>query len=715
MNNREQAIRAITEGALARRREGYQERHLFDYFGDDVFHEQAQREYLSDAVFKSLRKTVTMGTELNPGIADAVAIGLQKWAMERGATHFCHWFQPLTDLTAEKHDSMFVPSSEGSAIVEFNGKMLIQGESDASSFPSGGLRTTFEARGYTAWDPSSPAILLGRTLVIPTVFLSWTGDALDKKTPLLRSMEALNEQALRILALFGVRNVKRVFPTVGAEQEYFLIDKRFVNMRPDLLHCGRILFGAKPAKGQELEDQYFGSIPSRILSIMEESEYELMRLGVPIKTRHNEVAPSQYELANTFEPANIAGDHNMLAMEVMRQVASRHGMATLFHEKPFAGINGSGKHNNWSMATDTGRNLLEPGDTPHANAQFLLFCAAVIRAVHLHAGLLRMSIATAGNDHRLGQHEAPPAIISVFLGEQLFDIFHRLHKGESRKETKGEKKGELRLGVSMIPRIPRHTSDRNRTSPFAFTGNKFEFRAVGSGENIARANTVLNTIVAESLDYFATELEGKRGNFNERLQALLSQVSKDFYPVLFEGDNYSEAWQKEAKKRGLPNIANTVDAAKLFTSRQSVALFTKYKVFSPRELASRQEIMLSKYVKKIAIEAKTASNIAHTMIIPAVIRYVKELGDALEYLNSGDQDLLKEVVKEFGLLRKALLLLDTAIAKQPLGVIEELGAFMRDKILPAMNGLRSHADRLELIVSDKYWPLPKYREMLFIR
>ncbi len=714
MNDRQRAVRAITEGAASRKRENQQERHLFDFFGNDVFNEQAQREYLSESVFKSLQKIIAMGAELYPGIADAVASGLQKWAMEKGATHFCHWFQPLTDLTAEKHDSMFVPGKEGSAIAEFNGKLLIRGEPDASSFPSGGLRTTFEARGYTAWDPSSPAVLLGRTLVIPTVFLSWTGDALDKKTPLLRSMEALNEQALRILALFGERRVKRVFPTAGAEQEFFLIDKHFLNMRPDLLICGRVLFGAKAAKGQELEDQYFGSIPAKILSIMVEAEYELMRLGVPIKTRHNEVAPSQYELANTYEPANIAGDHNMLVMEILRQVADRHGMATLFHEKPFDGINGSGKHNNWSLCTDTGKNLLAPGDSPQANAQFLLFCAAIVRAVHMHAGLLRLSIASQGNDHRLGQHEAPPAIISVFLGEQLFDIFDRLAKGENKKEEVSKKEGEMHLGVLMLPRLPRHTSDRNRTSPFAFTGDKFEFRAIGSSENIAPANTVLNTIVAESLDYFATQLEGKRGNFNERLQTLLAKVAREFFPVLFEGDNYSEAWRHEAKKRGLPNITNTVDAAKLYTSKQSVDLFAKYRVYTQRELASRQEILLSTYAKKVTIEAKTASNIAHTIIVPAVLSYVKELGDATVFLNSEDQDLLYEVVKEFSLLRKALRALDTILAELPQGLQEEQAVYLRDKILPAMNTLRSHADRLELIVSDACWPLPKYREMLFI-
>lgn len=717
MNNRESAIRAIMDEAGLRDKRGpYFERRAFEAYGESVFNESVQRERLADEFFQALQRTVKMGEELDHTVADAVAWAMKEWALEKGATHFCHWFQPLTDLTAEKHDSFFTPSSDGKVIADFSGTMLTLGEPDASSFPSGGLRTTFEARGYTAWDPSSPAFILGRTLVIPTFFLSWSGDALDKKTPLLRSMEALNKQALRILRLFGDARTMRVFPTVGAEQEYFLIDNHFYNLRPDLLCCGRTLFGAKPSRGQELEDQYLGSIPERIIGVMEEAEYELLQLGVPIKTRHNEVAPSQYELALTFEAANLASDHHMLVMEILKKVANRNGMACLLHEKPFAGINGSGKHNNWSLATDDGQNLLEPGETPHSNARFLLFCAAVIRAVHKYASLLRMSIASAGNDHRLGVHEAPPAIISVFLGEQLFHIFQSLIKGEAKA---GKGNSDLLLGVSMLPRIPRHSSDRNRTSPFAFTGNKFEFRAVGSAENIAKPITVLNTIVAESLDFFAGELESAEKNgipFNEALQSLLAREAENFQPVLFEGDNYSESWRKEAEKRGLPNIRSAAQAAEAYTSSESVALFTKYKVYSRRELASRQEITLGKYVKKIMIEARIASHIAHTLIVPAALRHIRELGETLPHLHKGDQELIKGIAKEFSATRKALKTLDDLIEKMPLEeLLQEKAAYLRDRVLPVLGSLRSHADKLEMMVADNYWPLPKYQEMLFIR
>lgn len=713
MNKREYAIRSISKGETLRKLEPYKERHVFEFFGEYAFNERAQKERLTPEIFEALQKTVHVGAELEPTVADKIATAMKKWALEKGATHYCHLFQPLTDLTAEKHDSFFSPGSmRGSAIAEFRGKELIRGEPDASSFPSGGLRTTFEARGYTAWDPSSPAFLLGRTLVIPTVFLSWMGDALDKKTPLLRSMEALNIHALRILRLFGDHKTKRVFPTVGAEQEYFLIDTHFYNLRPDLIACGRTLFGANPPKGQELEDQYLGSIPERVIAVMEESEFELLRLGVPIKTRHNEVAPSQYELAVNFQAANLAADQHMLVMEILKKVSSRHGMTVLLHEKPFATINGSGKHNNWSLSTNTGQNLLEPGETPHENAKFLLFCAAVVRAVHKYAPQLRMSIATPGNDHRLGLHEAPPAIISVFLGEQLFDIFQKLIKGEGRRTKQWE---DLKIGLSMLPKIPRHTSDRNRTSPFAFTGNKFEFRAVGASENIAKCNTVLNTIVAESLDHFASELEKKNGDFNQNLQELLAQSGKKFQPILFEGDNYHPAWSVEAEKRGLPNLTNTVDALKVYTKPESLALFTKYKVYSARELASRQEIGLGKYVKKLLIEAKCASNMVHTMIVPAVLQHVRKFGEAMDYLPSADQELLKGVTKEIGHLRKTLKHLDEVILKQAEGEIEEKAIYVREKIVPAMSSLRSHVDRLEEMIADQLWPLPKYREMLFIR
>ncbi|MCH9627829.1 MAG: Glutamine synthetase [Chlamydiales bacterium] len=711
MNRRDYAICSIAGDHKIEKKRKIHERHLFDSFGHQVFNDAAQSEHLSEEVFHALQKTAKMGEALDPTLADSVASGMKEWALTRGVTHYCHWFQPLTDLTAEKHDSFFNPTQDGSVVAEFSGKMLIQGEPDASSFPTGGLRTTFEARGYTAWDPSSPAFILGRTLVIPSFFISWAGDALDKKTPLLRSMEALNKQALRVLRLFGDQETQCVIPTLGAEQEYFLIDTQFYHMRPDLLTCGRTLFGARPPKGQELEDQYLGAVPERIIRFMEEAEFQLLQLGVPVKTRHNEVAPSQYELAVSFQRANLSSDHHMLVMEILKKIANRHGLTCLLHEKPFAGINGSGKHNNWSLATDKGENLLEPGHTPHENARFLLFCAAVVRAVHIHAPLLRMSVASAGNDHRLGQHEAPPGIMSVFLGEHLFDIFQRLIKGEAHE---GESGGDLTLGVSLLPRIPRHSSDRNRTSPFAFTGNKFEFRAVGSTENIAKPTTVINTMVAESLDHFASKLE-KADDFNQALQTLLAAEAKAFQPILFEGDNYDAAWCKEAEKRGLPHIHDAVVAAQAYTSSESLSLFTKYKVFSRRELVSRQEITLSKYIKKLLIEARTASHMAHTMIIPSTILYVKELGDALVHLHKGDQELLKGVVKEFSGVRKALKTLDDLIQRVPMEELGEGALFLRDRVLPTMTALRLHVDALEFMVSDQLWPLPKYHEMLFIR
>lgn len=715
MSSREEAIRSISEKIGSGGRHSVEDRHFFEAFGENVFNEKVQKERLSEQIFQALQKTVKMGEELDPSIADPVALAMKDWALERGVTHFCHWFQPLTDLTAEKHDSFFNPSKEGNIVIEFNGKMLIQGEPDASSFPSGGLRTTFEARGYTAWDPSSPAFILGRTLVIPSFFLSWNGDALDKKTPLFRSSDALNTHALRILRLFGDQETKRVAATIGAEQEYFLIDHHFYHLRPDLLACGRTLFGARPPKGQELEDQYLGSISPRIIRIMEEVEFELMKLGIPIKTRHNEVAPSQYELALSYQIANISSDHHMLVMQILKNVASRHGMNCLLHEKPFAGVNGSGKHNNWSLATDTGENLLEPGKTPHANARFLLFCAAVVRAVYKYSSLLRMSIASAGNDLRLGVHEAPPPIISVFLGEELYTIFQTLIHGESHGNKPG---GELAVGVTMLPKIPRHLSDRNRTSPFAFTGNKFEFRAVGSSENIAKPITVINTIVTESLDQFATELENAVNSgkeFHVALQALLEREAKQFQPILFEGDNYDPSWVKEAEKRGLPHLLTTVEASQVYTSSESIALFTKYKVFSRRELASRQEISLGKYIKKMIIESRCASQIVHTMIIPGVMRHISSVGDALPYLNKGDSTLLKEITKEFSGTRKAVHALDELIKNLPVGNLDETAIYLRDRMNPAMAALRGFVDRLETLVSDKDWPLPKYSEMLFIR
>jgi len=722
---RQAAIQSIAKFNLVAGKVDYRSRPIREVFGEHVFNEEERRERLPRSVFKTLQKTIQAGAELDPTIADAVAVAMKDWATEHGATHFTHWFQPMTGLTAEKHDSFIVPTPEGGAIAEFSGKELVRGEPDASSFPSGGLRATFEARGYTAWDPSSPAFILdnpnGATLVIPTMFISWTGDALDKKTPLLRSMEALNAQALRVLRLFGNTTVKRVFTTLGAEQEYFLIDRQWYYARPDLVTTGRTLFGAKPPKGQELEDQYFGSIPDRVLAIMAEMEYELMRLGVPIKTRHNEVAPSQYEIAPIFEHANIATDHQMLVMELLKKVAGRYGMTCLLHEKPFAGINGSGKHNNWSMATDEGENLLNPGDTPHANAQFLVFCAAVCRAVHKYGGLLRMSVAGASNDHRLGANEAPPAILSVFLGGQLTDVFSQLEKGRARSSRKG---GHIEVGVSMLPRIPRDAGDRNRTSPFAFTGNKFEFRAVGSSQSIAGPNTVLNAIVAESLDYVATNLEKSiRGgtDLNKALQKLLPELVKEFKPILFEGDNYSAEWHTEAERRGLPNLRTSVDAIPLATSKAAVELFTRYKVYSRRELHSRQDILLENYNKAVTIEAQTASVMAHTMILPACLRYQADVADAVNsakaagYQNTEQHTLLNELVENISAFCKAAAALDEAIAAQSHGGLLAHAKYQRDVVLPAMAELRRLGDKLELMVADQYWPLPTYREMLFIR
>jgi glutamine synthetase len=727
-NVRQSAVAHIAKCGSVTGRVDYTKCPFHEVYGEHVFNERVQRERLPKPVYKALQKTIKAGDELDPTIADAVAVAMKDWAIEHGATHFTHWFQPMTGQTAEKHDSFVVPTPDGGALAEFSGKELVRGEPDASSFPSGGLRATFEARGYTAWDPSSPAFILdnpnGATLVIPTMFISWAGDALDKKTPLLRSMEALNKQALRVLRLFGNTTATRVFTTVGPEQEYFLIDKQFYFARPDLLSCGRTLFGARPPKGQELEDQYFGAIPDRVLAIMADMEYELMRLGVPIKTRHNEVAPAQYEIAPIFEQANLATDHQMLIMELLKKVANRYGMTCLLHEKPFAGINGSGKHNNWSMATDTGENLLNPGDTPHANAQFLLFCAAVCRAVFRYAGLLRMSVAGASNDHRLGANEAPPAIISVFLGEQLRDIMTQIEKGGAKASKTSR---DIEVGISMLPKLPRDAGDRNRTSPFAFTGNKFEFRAVGSSQSIAGPNTVLNTIVAESLDYVATRLEkalkGKSSSdaLAKALQQLLPEMVAEFKPVLFEGDNYSHEWHAEAQKRGLPNFRNSVEALELITKPACIELFTKYKVYSKRELHSRQEILIEKYVKDVRIEAQTASLMARTMILPAALAYQADVAGAITAAGAAgvqdeqQADLLRTLAGTIGEFRKASCDLDEAIAAQPHGGVLEHAVYMRDVVLPAMVALRALGDKLESMVADSHWPLPTYREMLFIR
>ncbi len=725
-NARQRALEAIANRTAETSGIDYTTKPIKDVFGECVFGQEERRQRLPKAVFKALQATVREGKELSSDIADAVAVAMKDWATEHGATHYTHWFQPMTGLTAEKHDSFLVPTQEGGAIAEFSGKELVRGEPDASSFPSGGLRVTFEARGYTAWDPTSPAFILenpnGATLVIPTMFVSWAGDALDKKTPLLRSIDALNTQAMRVLRLFGNESTSRVHTTIGAEQEYFLVDKHFYFARPDLVNCGRTLLGARPPKGQELDDQYFGAIPDRVLSMMAEMEFEAMRLGIPIKTRHNEVAPSQYEIAPVFEQANLATDHQMLVMEMLRKVADRHNFACLMHEKPYAGINGSGKHNNWSICTDDGENLLDPGDTPHANAQFLVFCCAVARAVHRHGGLLRLTVASASNDHRLGANEAPPAIISVFLGEQLHDIMEQIESGGAKSSKTG---GEIAIGVSTLPKLPRDAGDRNRTSPFAFTGNKFEFRAVGSSQSISGPNTVLNTIVAESLDEIASRLEKQLDNgaadLNEALQVVLPELVKEFKPVLFEGDNYSEEWHAEAQKRGLVNLPTSVDAIPLATAEESVKLFTKYKVYTERELHSRQEILLENYATAIHIEAETLSMMVNTMVIPAAIRHQKDLAEAMlaaKQLGVEDKRLsamLTELAATIGDVRDASAALREAIEGEPEDDTLKHATYQRDTLLPAMNELRGLADKLEGTVDDAYWPLPSYREMLFVR
>ncbi len=695
-------------------------------FGENTFGLAEMKSRLPKTAHKSLVATIDKGTPIDPEVADAVALAMKEWAMEKGATHFTHWFQPLTGGTAEKHDSFITPNKGGGAIAEFSGKDLIQGEPDASSFPSGGLRATFEARGYTAWDPTSPAFLIenprGTYLAIPTAFASWTGEALDAKIPLLRSIEALNKQASRVLNLFGEKNFTKVVATVGDEQEYFLIDQSFFSLRPDLLLTGRTLFGAQPPRGQELEDHYFGTIPDRVLSFMLEAEKELYRLGVPVKTRHNEVAPRQYEIAPIFETANVAVDHQQLVMLTLKRVASQFGLVCLLHEKPFAGVNGSGKHNNWSMATDTGINLLEPGDTPHQNMQFLFCCAAVIRAVYKHQDLLRLSVASAANDHRLGANEAPPAIMSVFLGDQLEDVFTQLLGGRATSSKQG---GLMGLGTPVLPHLPRHAGDRNRTSPFAFTGNKFEFRALGSSQSVSFPNTVLNLIVAESLDEMATMLEdklkGKKGKkaFEDAVHEVLEAVVKDSKAVIFNGDGYSDEWHEEAEKRGLLNIRTTVDAIETFDSEKNAALFEKYDVLSHREIESRQEILFDQYFKTINIEAETTARMARTTLFPAAVRYLGQLastveaGDDIDLAFDGVKEATQEVAEKVNVFRSAITALVAQNAELGGDDVHSKSLHMRDNVIPAMNAVREAADALEVLVAKDLWPLPSYQEILF--
>jgi glutamine synthetase len=682
-------------------------------FGLNVFSLAEQRQRLPKGVFRQLQLTLEGGEALDPSLADAVAQAMKEWALEKGATHYTHWFQPLTGSTAEKHDSFYSPVGDGTAIADFSGKELIQGEPDASSFPTGGIRATFEARGYTAWDPTSPAFILenpnGAVLCIPTAFASWTGEALDHKIPLLRSMDALSGAALKALKLFEVEDAQRVFTTVGPEQEYFLIDQQYYYERPDLLTTGRTLFGAKPPKGHELDDHYFGSIPERVLACMLDVERELAKLGVPIKTRHNEVAPAQYEVAPIFENSNVGADHQQLTMQVLQNVARRYGLVCLLHEKPFAGVNGSGKHNNWSMGTDTGSNLLEPGDTPHDNLQFLFFCSAVIQAVNKHQGLLRATVANAGQDHRLGANEAPPAIISIFLGAELEKVFGAIAEGGAGESSPGSFLG---LGTPVLPPLPLHAGDRNRTSPFAFTGNKFEFRALGSSQSLGLPNTVLNTIVAEAIDELAAKLSSALEG-GASLEEAVKQIVRDAYnenkAVVFAGDNYDEAWHEEAEQRGLLNLRTTPDALPQLLTQQTVDVFSSYGVLSQRELESRYEVFVEQYSTQLNIEAETAASIARTMLLPAALRQL-ELIDEAEIGVLADE--LKPIVEEFV---SAIQALEVANREHPDVEGIEHAQYMRDTVIPAQIAVREVADRLERLVADDLWPLPKYSEMLFVK
>ncbi len=682
-------------------------------FGSNVFSIQTQRERLSEDVFNRLQGTLERGEALDVELADEVAAAMKDWALERGATHFTHVFQPLTGLTAEKHDSFFDPTPEGGSIAKFKGSELIQGEPDASSFPSGGIRSTFEARGYTAWDPTSPAFLLdnpnGTLLCIPTAFASWTGEALDAKIPLLRSMDTLSKSAVHALGLLGDEKTQRVVTTVGPEQEYFLIDEQYFYSRPDLILTGRTLFGTKPAKGHELDDHYFGAIPERVLACMMETERELAKLGVPIKTRHNEVAPAQYEIAPMFENSNVGSDHQQLLMQIMQSVARKYGLVCLLHEKPFAGVNGSGKHNNWSMGTDTGHNLLDPGDTPAENLSFLFFCAAVIQAVNKHQGLLRATVANIGQDHRLGANEAPPAIISIFLGGELEKVFDTLAAGEGDPHTPEEM---LDLGAEVLPNLPMDGGDRNRTSPFAFTGNKFEFRALGSSMSLAFTNTVLNTIVAEAIDELAGKLEASEEG---DLAAKVFKVVADSYSanrqICFDGDGYSDEWQEEAARRGLKNLRTTPDALPEVVAESTVGTFEHYEVLSRRELEARYEVWVEQYAMQANIEAETAATMARTQIIPATLRHLTLLDDAdADFLEKETRGLLNDLVDRTMALEE--------VNHYPDGIDKEgidLAIYARDEQLAKMHEVRVAADKLERIVTDDLWPLPKYSEMLFIK
>ncbi|MFH1417042.1 MAG: glutamine synthetase III [Planctomycetota bacterium] len=721
-------VRAISEQRLPEPTIGPDDPPARDIFGKNVFNPAVMRTALPKDAYNALMHTVRDGAPLDPSVVNVVANAMKDWAIEHGATHYCHWFQPLTGLTAEKHDSFLVPTKNGEALVEFSGKTLIKGEPDASSLPSGGVRSTFEARGYTAWDPTSPAFLMdgvnGKTLCIPTAFCSYDGTALDKKTPLLRSIAAINKQALRVLRLFGNQDVGRVACTVGPEQEYFLVDRRFYYLRPDLISAGRTLFGAKPPKGQEMEDHYFGSIKERVLAFMMDAERDLYKLGIPIKTRHNEVAPGQFEIAPVFEEANVATDHNMLLMEVLKNTALKHGLKCILHEKPFSGINGSGKHNNWSLCDDQGNNLLEPGQTPHQNAQFLVFLTAVIRAIHTHAKLLRASVATTGNEHRLGASEAPPAIISVYLGDKLSEVVEGLIAG---KQEEGRKTATLQIGISSLPPLPRDDSDRNRTSPFAFTGDKFEFRAVGSSQSIAFPNIVLNTIVADALESLADEIEKATSGgveFEAAVQQVVRENLANHQAVLFNGDNYAKEWEAEAERRGLPNLRSSIDALDALLEEQANTLCQRHGVYSKMELGVRHTIGLEAYVKTINIEAQLTASIARTQILPAALGAQTGVANCLSTTRqaSGDCDVsaaekvLAQTCSLTSRLKAAIDRFDDirAQAETHAGNLRERAVFYRDQVIPAMNEVRAAADELEFVVDDQHWPIPKYRELLFM-
>ena len=687
-----------------------------ELYGSLVFNDKIMREKLPKDMYKALKKTIENGTHLELDVANSVAVAMKEWALEHGATHYTHWFQPMTNFTAEKHDSFISPTVDGQVIMDFSGKELVKGEPDASSFPSGGLRATFEARGYTAWDPTSPAFIKDRTLYIPTAFCSYSGEALDKKTPLLRSMDTLNKEAVKVLRLLGNTEVKHINTTVGPEQEYFLVDKDLYNKRKDLIFCGRTLIGAPAPKGQEMEDHYFGTLKPRVSAYMHDLDEELWKLGIPAKTKHNEVAPAQHELAPVFDTTNVAVDHNQLTMEIMKKVAAKHNMVCLLHEKPFEGINGSGKHNNWSLSTDTGINLLEPGDTPHENAQFLVFLATIIKAVDEHQDLLRLSVATAGNDHRLGANEAPPAIISIFLGDELTAVLKAI---EEDKPYDGKEKELMKIGATVLPKFPKDSTDRNRTSPFAFTGNKFEFRMPGSNSSIAGCNIVLNTVIADEIEKFADILEAS-DDFDTTLHALIKDTIKNHKRIIFNGNGYDDSWVKEAESRGLLNLKTTPDALPYFKTEENIALFERQKVLSKEEVESRYEILMDEYEKQINIEALTMLDIAKKDILPAASKFSKELTDTIANKKAIGIDLTyeletaKKISEYLTEAYQAMMTLENDVKKlHEIDDFEKSAFYVRDFIIQDMAALRKPCDELEVITSNRDWPFPTYGKLLF--